>query len=272
MPEGDTIHRAAGTLDRALAGRQLTNISSAYPMIIRLEETAEPLSGRTIEKVFPRGKHLIIQFSGDLCLRTHMRMSGSWHLYRKGERWRRSRSAARIVLETEEWTAVGFSIPDASLGPCREIGKQAVSPEVDLLSDSYDEEASIAVMKSLEGRAIGEVLLDQRVAGGVGNVYKSETMFLGSVHPFTLVRDLDESDLRKLLRVARELLQRNVDPARQDGGIRTTLHSLDPSNRLWVYRRKGKPCLRCGHVILMKRQGPGARSSYWCPNCQRLKN
>ncbi|HET7710831.1 MAG TPA: DNA-formamidopyrimidine glycosylase family protein, partial [Thermoanaerobaculia bacterium] len=78
MPEGDTIHRAARTLDRALRGKMVRRFESVYPRLIRVEETT-PVTGRTIEGVRALGKHLIIDFSGDLSLRTHMLMNGSWH-------------------------------------------------------------------------------------------------------------------------------------------------------------------------------------------------
>ena len=86
MPEGDTIFRAARTLDRAFAGQTVTRFESVYPTLTRVHEDA-PIVGRTIDRVDSVGKHLLIHFSGDLVLRTHMRMSGSWHIYRHGERW-----------------------------------------------------------------------------------------------------------------------------------------------------------------------------------------
>ena len=109
MPEGDSIFRAARTLHRALAGKVVTRFESVLPALTRIDEDA-PLAGRTVEEVSAAGKHLLMRFSGDLVLRTHMRMNGSWHIYRPGERWRARRSDMRVVIETAEWVAVGFSI------------------------------------------------------------------------------------------------------------------------------------------------------------------
>jgi endonuclease-8 len=94
VPEGDTIFRAARTLHRALAGRTVTEFESVYPRLTRVDHDT-PLAGRTIEAVSSRGKHLLMAFSGDLILHTHMRMHGSWHIYRPGERWRARRRLFR---------------------------------------------------------------------------------------------------------------------------------------------------------------------------------
>ena len=88
MPEGDAIFRAARTLNRALAGRPVTRFESVFPKLTRVHHDT-PITGRTIESVIAAGKHVLMRFSGDLTLRTHMRMNGSWHVYRPGERWRR---------------------------------------------------------------------------------------------------------------------------------------------------------------------------------------
>src|SRR3954466_14347215 len=112
MPEGDTIFSTARTLQRALAGRQVTGFESAFPALNRVV-VDRPVVGRSVESVTSRGKHLLMTLTGDLILHTHMRMNGSWHLYRLGERWRRSRDDMRIVLETDVFVAVGFNVPIA---------------------------------------------------------------------------------------------------------------------------------------------------------------
>src|SRR5687768_16732541 len=123
MPEGDTIFRAARTLDRALAGRVITRFESVFPHLTRLD-VDHPVRGRTIERVTSRGKHLLMWFSGDLVLRTHMRMNGSWHIYRPGERWRRPRHDMRIVIATEAFEAVAFTVPVAVLGTAAELDRE----------------------------------------------------------------------------------------------------------------------------------------------------
>src|SRR5689334_11413994 len=119
MPEGDTIFRAAAALHRALAGRTVTRFASVYPALTRTAE-ARPIVGRTIESASARGKHLLIAFSGDLVLRTHMRMNGSWHLYRAGERWKRPGRDMRVLVATAAAEAVGFNVPVAEFLTARD--------------------------------------------------------------------------------------------------------------------------------------------------------
>ncbi len=143
MPEGDTIYRAAHTLDRALARRVVTRFDSVLPALTRIDEDA-PIAGRTVQRVWSQGKHLLIAFSGDLVLRTHMRMNGSWHIYRPGERWQRSRHQARLVIETDAFVAVAFNVPVAEFYTARELVREPALRDLgpDLLSDAFDEDAA----------------------------------------------------------------------------------------------------------------------------------
>ena len=121
MPEGDTILRAARRLHQALAGKTVTRFETVLPTLARVVDQT-PLKGRTIEAVRSVGKHLMIDFSGDLSLRTHMRMSGTWHLYRPGERWRKRRSDMRLVIATDDYVAVGFNVPFAEFQSKPDVG------------------------------------------------------------------------------------------------------------------------------------------------------
>jgi len=124
MPEGDTIFRAARTLQRALAGRVVTAFGTQLSSLAVVDRRA-PVAGRTIERVESRGKHLLVAFSGDLVLRTHLRMHGSWHIYRPGERWRAPRRDACIVVTTAEWVAIAFNVVDAELLTPSEVARHA---------------------------------------------------------------------------------------------------------------------------------------------------
>src|SRR3954465_11579234 len=139
MPEGDTIFRAARTLHRALAGRRVTRFDSAYPALTRVDVDT-PIVGRAVEEVTSRGKHVLIRFSGDLVLRTHMRMNGSWHIYRTGEPWRRPRRDMRIVVGTREFEAVGFPVPVAEFLTSRAMERQQDLRQLgpDLLGGTFD--------------------------------------------------------------------------------------------------------------------------------------
>src|SRR6187551_1171199 len=152
MPEGDTIYRAARTLHRALAGRTVTGFESVFPRLTRIDDD-RPLRGRTIEQVDARGKHLLITFSGDLVLRTHMRMHGSWHIYRPGERWQRPRHEMRIVLRTEAFEAVAFNVPVAEFASAAELAQTPVIRQLgpDPLSPGFDAAAAIDRIASRDG-------------------------------------------------------------------------------------------------------------------------
>lgn len=273
MPEGDTIFRAARTLHLALAGRTVTRFTSDYPALTRIDEDA-PLAGRTVARVYAAGKHLLVEFSGGLTLRTHMRMHGSWHIYRPGEAWQRPRRDARIIVETADFVAVGFNVPIAEFLDERQRARQddlrSLGP--DLLGARFDEDEAVRRLQARGERGVADALLDQRAVAGIGNVYKSETLFLERVHPATRVRDVTENQLRGLLRTARTLLTANVADATSEivtyRGLRRTTGRTDPAERLWVYGRGGQPCRRCGTPISYRKTGPDARGTYWCAGCQ----
>ena len=259
MPEGDTIHRAARTLNAALAGRMITRFETVLPQLARIDEDA-PLAGRTIDSVEAAGKNLLMHFSGDLHLRTHMRMHGSWHIYKPGERWRARRSDMRIVIETDAWVAVGFNIPVAEFSQdvLREIGP-------DFLGETFDEAEAMRRIRERADTEIAEVLLNQRVVAGIGNEYKSEVLFMAKVNPFTRVRDLSDEQIATILRTARKVMLANIAKRSMQ---RVTTFSLDPRQQLYVFSRGRKPCRRCGTAILYKKHGRDARGTYWCPKCQ----
>ena len=276
MPEGDTIHRAAQTLHRALAGQCVVRFESVLPALTRIHEDA-PLTGQTVEAVVARGKHLLMQFSGGQTLRTHMRMNGSWHIYRPGERWQRSRRDMRIVVATDRFEAVGFDIPVAEFIQSSRIGKhdelRRLGP--DLLGDDFDRDEAIRRLTERANASVADALLNQRVVAGIGNVYKSEVLFACGVNPFTKVGDLPANRVECLIDTALKFLRTNVSgtlaPMTTSGGYRRTTRRDDPRDRLWVYGRARLPCRRCGTAIRIKKQGADARLTYWCPQCQAAK-
>jgi endonuclease-8 len=272
MPEGDSIFRAAETMQRVLAGQAVVRFESVFPALNRID-TDHPLAGRTIESVSARGKHLLMAFSGDLVLHTHMRMNGSWHLYRPGERWQRPRRDLRLSVATETVVAVGFNVPVAELIPARELARHrelgALGP--DLLDAAFDRAEAIRRVRAHPRDAVADVLLNQRVMAGIGNVLKSEILFVAGIEPFTTIDALADERLEALIDVARRLLAASVlgrvatlSPA---FGRRTT-RSLDPAAKLWVYGRGGRPCRTCGAAIQSRASGMDARRTYWCPRCQ----
>jgi len=255
MPEGDTILRAARALHRALAGRTVTRFDSVFPRLARIDHDT-PLSGRTIDRVEALGKHLLIHFSGDLVLRTHMRMHGSWHIYRPGERWQRPRHQMRIVIETGVLDAVAFDVPVADLGSPAELARSPAIRDLgpDILAADFDVDHAVRRIEERRTMSIAEALLEQHAIAGIGNIYKNESLFMARVSPFVAVESLSREAIEKVVMSAAKLMRANVG----DGARR----------RFWVYERGGQPCRRCGAIIQRRKQGEDARSTYWCAHCQ----
>jgi endonuclease VIII len=277
VPEGDTIFRTARTLHRALAGETVTDFETVYAPLASVNEQA-PIAGRKVERVESRGKWLLICFSGDLILLTHMLMNGSWHIYRRGDRWQRPRRQMRIVITTERFEAVAFEVPVAQFHTSRSLKRHTSVPGLghDLLKSSFEEEEAAVRLRSYPDEEVANVLLNQQVMAGIGNIYKSEICFACGIHPFRLVSTLTANEIQCLLNIARKQLSANTLESSTDGpvtypGARRTRRTSDQGARLWVYGRQGRPCRRCGTAILMRRQGKGARSTYWCPQCQPVK-
>jgi endonuclease VIII len=278
MPEGDTIYRTARALQSAIGGKVVTGFETGLAKLARVNDDA-PLVGRVVEKVESRGKWCLIHFSGDLILVTHMLMSGSWHLYRTGERWQMGRSRMRVVIRTTEWEAVAFNIPVAEFHTERSLARTSEVPKLgpDILSGSFTVEAGverlIAYGRENPDAEIAVVLLNQRVLAGLGNVYKSEVAFAAGVNPFRAMKTITPREMEAMVDVAQRYMKANVVEGKGDGivtysGNRRTTHAMNREERLWVYRRQGQECRRCGAVVMMRKQGVQARSTYWCPVCQ----
>lgn len=261
MPEGDTIFRAAAVLHRVLAGETILSCDST---VAAVEHAG--FAGHVVTRVEPRGKNLLIHFDDGRVLHTHLRMNGSWHVYKVGERWFKKTEAARIVLTTKERVAVCFSAPVVRVIPA---GRVEVDPHIeslgpDLLGPSPDLVLARQNLRGDETRAIGDAVMQQRHVAGIGNVYKSEVLFICRVDPFAPVAQLDDQTLDRLLAEARKQLSRNLH-----GGPRTTRGTI-AGPRSWVYLRAREPCLVCGTPIAMAHQGTPPRSTYYCSRCQQV--
>ena len=271
MPEGDTIFRAARTLNTALAGQRVERFESVLAHLTRVDSDA-PIAGRVMERVESRGKHLLMWLGGGLVLRTHMRMHGSWHIYRPGEKWQRPRHEMRIVIETAPYVAVAFAVPVAEFVDANTIEREGPVAELgpDPLREGFDATAAVARLQERGEMEIADALLDQRAIAGIGNVFKSEILFAARVSPFATVEALGADTLGRVVAIAERQMQANVGDARSAAaaGGRRTINRLDPLERLWVYGRRGLPCRRCGTPVQRAKQGPDSRSTYWCERCQ----
>jgi endonuclease-8 len=283
MPEGDTIYRTARALEKALAGRVVTAFETAYAKLASANDNA-PVAGRTVEKVEARGKWCLIFFSGDLILLSHMLMSGSWHIYRTGERWKMLRRAMRVVVTCGEMQGVLFNAQVAEFHTTRSLERYSMVPKLgpDVLGEGFTIEHGIAALRermaSHPADEVGVALLNQQVLAGLGNVYKSEVPFMAGVNPFRALSTLTASEIDRMVELSLRFMKANVNVDLVRGemgegivtytGARRTTGAMQQSDRVWVYGRQGRECRRCGTPVMRRLQGEQARPTYWCPVCQ----
>ncbi len=263
MPEGDTIFKTAAALRPLLVGRTVLAARARQPgpQIARV-------IGAEVTAIEPLGKHMVIHFSNGLALHTHLRMKGTWHRYAPGERWRMPAWQARVVLEVPDHVVVCFNAPVAELMPDRAIplhpGMKSLGP--DLLAQNFNTAEAFNRLRARPTMDIAEAVLDQRALAGIGNVFKSEILFIEGVNPWAKVSAVDDPTLQAILETAERLLKQNVRP---NSPARITTRT--EGSRVWVYSRAGRPCLRCRTAIQSRRQGELNRWTYWCPTCQPAK-
>lgn len=276
MPEGDTVHRQAALLHRALAGKVLTRSDLRFPSIA----TAD-LSGRTVTAVLARGKHLLLRVDGGpdglppMSLHSHLLMEGAWHVYPRGARWRRPAYQARAVLETAAVQAVGFDLGMLDLLPTTDEDGVVNHLGPDLLGPDWDRQEALVRIARHPRRHVAAAIMDQRNLAGIGNVYRSEVLFLRRLDPFTAVADVP--DPGALVDLAHRLLQANRDRAQRS----TVGGPARRGEQFWVYGRGRRPCRRCGTPVTEIRiddaelvpgepyPGPPRDRAVWfCPRCQ----
>jgi endonuclease-8 len=245
-------------LNAALAGRVLTVCDIRVPRYASVD-----LSGEVVDEVVSRGKHLLARVGGS-SIHTHLKMEGSWHVYRHGSRWKRPAYQARAVLENAEWVAVGFD-----LGVVEVVDRDKEDEVVghlgpDLLGPDWDSDEAVRRLASQGEREIDVALLDQRNLAGLGNVYANELCFLRGVLPQRPVAEVPE--LGAMVSLGRRLILANRDRTE-----RTTTGDLRPGRQTYVYGREGRPCRRCGTPVRSGELGATEltkRVTYWCPRCQ----
>jgi endonuclease-8 len=266
VPEGDTVYRTARLLDQ-LQGQVLERSDFRVP-----QHATADLSGGTVVETVSRGKHLLTRVdrgsptgTEHWTLHTHLKMEGSWKVVRRGQRWPRSATNARVVLETARHTAIGFSLGIVELVPRDREADVVGHLGPDLLGPDWDEQVALANLARDPDRPIREALLDQTNLAGIGNMYAAELCFTSGAHPETPVGGV--RDLPRLVRRAHQMLELN-----KERWVQSTTGDLRERERMWVYRRDRSPCRRCGTPVVVEMQGPAGRdrASYWCPSCQPL--
>jgi endonuclease-8 len=263
MPEGDTVWLAAQRMNTALAGATLTKGELRVPQLATVD-----LAGATVTEVVPRGKHMLTRLADGRTLRTHFRMDGSWHIYRRGAPWKGGPAhSIRAVLATDEWECVGYRLHDMRIVPTSAEGELVGHLGPDVLGPDWDLDEAVRRLRAHPDEQIGVAILDQRNLAGIGNLYKVETLFMTRTHPWTRVADVP--DLPGLVTRARTLMQANRDHPEQ-----STTGSTRRGEDHWVFGRKGRPCRRCRTPILLGDQGPDTqeRVTYWCPSCQAARS
>ena len=249
MPEGDTIWRTAATLRSGLEGKRV---------LVAQPDRLKRLAGTTVTEVKPVGKHLLIRFDNGLAIHSHMRMQGAWHLYKRGERWRRPAWQMKALLETDDAVAVCFAAPVVDLVRDETTKVGHLGP--DILSDDWPPKDVLARARSFGEAPIGELLLDQRVIAGIGNVYRCEALWQQRVNPWSKSTDMDDVQLNNLFESAHQAMRANLT-----GGFNRRFPGYGKGA---VHGRAGRPCPRCGTRIRVRAQGEHARLTYWCPACQ----
>lgn len=266
MPEGDTIFRTATVLRRAIGGQVVTGFEAVAPRVTAAARDEE-IVGSSVDVIESDGKHLFITFSTPkrVVLHTHMKMSGSWHVYRPGEAWWEPESEARVVIRTERAVAPCFHPPIVELLTEKELGLHRVVSQLgpDIIRDDFDMDEAIRRVRTNEDRDIATALLDQRAISGIGNVFKVEALFLARTSPWRQVRDIDDAKLREIIGHARKLIRLN-----RNGGQRRTYFGLNTRERMWVDERAGLSCRVCGTRVESGWHPEEVRKSWYCPKCQ----
>jgi endonuclease-8 len=252
MPEGDSLHRAARRLQVLVGERVEVETPNPRAAVKRL---AERLDGLVLESVEAVGKNLLLRFEGGVVLRSHLRMTGRWRVYRRGT----SQSAGPwLVLRGREWEAVQWNGPVLTIAGAGRVAR--LGPDV--LAPSFDAGEVAARLRAGAAGAqwLGEALQDQRLVSGIGNMWMAEAAWETRVSPWLLVGEATDEELRGVLAAAQLLMGASVEGSRGGGSGRRARQ---------VYRRAGRPCRRCGALVLSRGQGDANRTAYWCPGCQR---
>ncbi len=254
MPDDVATHRAASALRTALGGKAMTRFDAPHLV------GPVPEAGRTVEHVESHGKHLEIEWDNGMVLHTRMRRSGSWHVYRQGEKWRRPYEQMHVSIENPNWVAVCFNAHDVETyrrpDKRRHPGSGRIGP--DLAKADADLGLVVNLLLSYQDGAarLGEVLLDQRVMFGLGNVFRCEALWVVGASPFAPIGQLGESDAVRVVNTAASLVRTQLQHG--NGGVR----------ELAVYGRTGQRCPRCPGTIDGVATGSQGRTLFWCPSCQ----
>ena len=227
----------------------------------------DKLMDQLVTEVSSKGKHLFIKLANEFTIHSHMGMTGSWHVYPSGATWRKPANRAALVLETDhEFVAVCFTPKSLEILSTTQLRRHRWLSQLgpDILDEDWSADEIIGRFRINPTVPTGVAVMDQRIVCGMGNIYKSELLFLERLDPFGPISHLSDQALASLLTRGHDLMRRNLR-----GRPRRTRFASD-GNRKWVYDRSGEPCFDCGQTIAMRRQGDLGRSTYYCGECQNV--
>ena len=262
MPEGDVVWSTARRLHEALAGRVLTRSDFRVPRYATVS-----LAGQTVTEAVARGKHLLIRTDRGLTVHTHLKMEGTWRITPAAGRPPARGHTLRLLLANAEWVAAGYQLGITEV--LRTAREDQVTGHLgpDLLGPDWDPAEAVRRLAGAPDRPVGEALLDQRNLAGAGTVFATEMLFLQGISPWRAVGSVSVDDLTALVELGHRLLDANKE---RPGHVTTGDSRHGQEN--WAYGRAGRPCRRCGTVIMKGQQGPPGqeRLRFWCPSCQKL--
>jgi endonuclease VIII len=270
VPEGQISHRNAGDFSRALVGRPLVRVWSEEPRLTP-QHIPQRLAGDTVTGAEARGKHHLLRFASGRVLHSHLMMNGVWRLVPEGRPV--FPGGLFLGLAVPGWTAALYRCPQVRLLEPHEplpASVRRLGPDLLGATTVPGADTARALAAAEPTRQVGDAVLDQRLVAGIGNVYKSETLFLAGVDPWRALGSLTDDERTRIGEIAAELLAKGV----RDRGRISTYEEPGrppgrPSGAKWVYGRRGRPCRRCGTPIRSRGQGDDNRTTYWCPACQR---
>jgi endonuclease VIII len=270
MPEGHTVHRSANDFNRLFAGRSLF-IDSPQG---RFSAGASLVSGHTLVKATAVGKQLFLRFSNRRTIRIHLGIYGKWKIHEIAGDLNET-DAPPIVGEVRARFSGDSAIADLR-GPtvCEVLTPVEVSQVLGRLGpdpinpDPKGQEAERFVTKVLASKSsIGQLLMNQAVVSGIGNVYRAELLFRAGIEPYTPGNRLSRGQVEAIWFDAVELLKIGVKT-----GFMITRDGLakkrpTKAERNFVYKREGLPCRVCGHEVSIAIMA--TRKLYWCTQCQK---
>ncbi len=272
MPEGHTLKRLADDLGSAFAGRAVS-VSSPQG---RFAADASVLDGAVVLDAVSAGKHLFVEFEGDRVVHVHLGLIGRFDIS-TAEAAAPAQGAVRLRLATTSADATtwadlrGATVCELISSARRHAIRAKLGP--DPLDPDADSTLAWRRIKSSH-RPIGDLLMDQGVLAGVGNVYRAEILFRHRIHPLRPGNTLRVGQWNGLWDDLVALMRQGV----QSGRIDTVRNEHTPEvmgraprvddhgGEVYVYRRTGQECHVCGHRV--KTEELVGRNVFWCPKCQ----